>query len=373
MEESEPLKLDVKNTCLFFFFGLCYVFPLGLFFLTIGPTRMISDYAQSHLWKEETENTVQKIVMVLFLILILYLTIKSIRVFNNLRNNIIKKVLLVIYAVVMLFSVSIFCFQPTVLIDTERVDYVKNEDGIEFHFGSYPDDEKLEELKAKGYDGVISLLNELVVPAEPILMEKEAENTKKIGIKLISIPMLPWITSNDASVEKIKKIAKTYKGKYYVHCYLGKDRASVFKNIVTNVNKKISIKGEVSGRDIDTLDHFERGLIFKLDDHTYFTPYPTKEEFTSFILNGKIKSVVSLFDPNNVEEKPRLVQDGTIMKQYNQKYYNMPLRENLTQKELKKLAKSIQALEQPIVMYAYSSKSVMAKNFMKIYKEQLKK
>lgn len=373
MEESEPLKLDVRNTCLFFFFGLCYVFPLGLFFLTIGPTRMISDYAQNHLWKEETENTVQKIVMVLFLALVLYLTIKSIKIYNRLTNSTVKKSLLVFYTVVMLFSVSIFCFQPTVLIDTERVDYVKNDDGIEFHFGAYPDEEKLEELKEKGYVGVISLLNKMVVPAEPILMEKEEENAAKIGIKLISIPMLPWITSNDSAVQKIKNIAKTYKGKYYVHCYLGKDRANVFKNIVTNENKKISIKGEVNGRDIDTLNQFERGLIFKLDDHVYFSPYPTQEEFTGFILNGKIKSVVSLLDPKNVEEKPRIVNDTKIMKQYNQKYLNLPLRENLSEKELITLAKSIQKLEQPVVMYAYSSKSKMAKHFMKLYKQALKK
>jgi len=52
-------------------------------------------------------------------------------------------------------------------------------------------------------------------------------------------------------------------------------------------------------------------------------------------LNGKIKSVVSLFDPENVEEKPRLESDAKVMSQYHQKYYNMPLRENLSDKELK--------------------------------------
>mgnify|MGYP000970954944 CR=1 FL=1 len=59
-----------------------------------------------------------------------------------------------------------------------------------------------------------SLMILLVVLTTSTAMAQK-ENAKKIGIKLISIPMLPWIVKNDSSVARIKEIAKTVKGKYY--------------------------------------------------------------------------------------------------------------------------------------------------------------
>ena len=77
----------------------------------------------------------------------------------------------------------------------------------EFHFGPYPDEEKIKELKSQNYTAIISLLHKMIVAGEPILLEKEIKNTKDNDMKLISVPMLPWIDGNNASLLKIKDMA----------------------------------------------------------------------------------------------------------------------------------------------------------------------
>nr|WP_315141134.1 hypothetical protein [uncultured Flavobacterium sp.] len=133
----------LKSVILFSFFGLSLVFPLGLLMLTIGPTRMIAEKAAAENWTESNESTVQKIVVLLFLVAVLFLTIFVNRFF--------------------------------------------------------------------------------------ILMEKEIKNTTEVEMKLISIPMLPWIDDNNTSILKIQDIARTFKGKYYVHCYLVKTEPMFLK------------------------------------------------------------------------------------------------------------------------------------------------
>lgn len=77
--------------------------------------------------------------------------------------------------------------------------------GERLAFGGYPDAEKLQELKSQGYDGVITLLNPSI-PFEKVLLEREMENGKQVGIPIHSFPMLPWISENGDSLQGIERL-----------------------------------------------------------------------------------------------------------------------------------------------------------------------
>lgn len=365
------IKFTVPNTLLFVFTGLSLVFPLGLLTLTVGPVRMISDYADSHHWTQEHESSIEKIFLVFFFIFIVLLTYYVTHKLARSQNQNLKTGILCFFGVLLLVSVYIFSFKPELLINSSSISHVNHSGEAEFHFGPYPDEEKMEELKKENYTAVISLLHRMVIPAEPILMEKEKENADEIGMKLINIPMLPWIVKNDSSVARIKDLAHTLKGKYYVHCYLGKDRANVFRNIIEKENGKVIATSELKIRNIDTLKAFERGKIFKLKPNVYFTPYPTDDELFGFIFNGKIASVVSIMDPQTKEEKGRIEAEASIMKQYNQPFYNIPLKANASAAQIKALIVSIQKLKEPMIIHAYNSEDENSKKFMAVYQKLL--
>lgn len=356
----------LKNAITFCFFGLSLVFPLGLLMLTVGPSRMLAEKAANENWSHSNESLVQKIAILIFLITVLFITILISRFFYNSQNKTTKGLMLLFSGIALMVSLYIFSFRPELLVNS-NLDYSKfnKSENAEFHFGSYPDAKKIKELKSQNYTAIISLLSEMVIPAEPILMQEELTNTSDIGIKLISIPMLPWIDDNDTSLIKIKNIAHNLKGKYYVHCYLGKDRANVFRNIIVNENSTLKIKSELGTNNIDTLKSFERGKIIKLQQHVYFTPYPTDDEFFGFILNGKMKNVVSIMDPKTNDVL--IEKEHKIMKQYNQKFLFLPISDSTTDKEIQTIVDSILKLKQPVLINSYSTKSVLSERFIKVY------
>lgn len=364
---KKPIKININNTVLFLFTGLSLFFPLGLLTLTVGPVRMVSDFAEKENWTESNENLIQKIILVLFIIFTLFLTIKLTRFLVLNENKNLKYFIFAMLGIGLFTSAFIFSFKPEMLINIDGVSHVNKSAKAEFHFGSYPDEEKLEELKEQGYSGVISLLNDLVIPAEPILMEKEVINAKKVGIQLISVPMLPWIVENDASVLKIKEIARNFKGKYYIHCYLGKDRANVFRNIIENENKNLIAQSTLGVRRLDEIKRFERGTIIKLKQNVYIIPYPTDEELFSFILNGNTKNVVSILSSKSKDGKTRLEKESRIMKQYNQNFVHIPLLETDTDETILKSIEKIKKLHEPMVIHSFTSDSKLIKRFVNLY------
>lgn len=366
------IKFTIPNTILFLYTGLSLVFPLGLLTLTVGPVRMISDYAKNNHWTQEYESRIEKMFLVFFFIFIVLFAYAITHKLVKSKNKSLKMIVLLFFGVVLLLSVYVFSFKPELLINSEAISSIDHSSDAEFHFGPYPDEEKMEQLKEENYTAVISLLHSMVVPAEPILMEKERENAENTGIKLISIPMLPWITKNDQAVAQIKEIAHNFKGKYYVHCYLGKDRANVFRNILEKENKKIISTSELGVHDIKDLNSFERGKIFTLQKDVYYTPYPTDEEFFGYVLNGRIATVVNIMNPKVVEEKMRIDTETKIMKEYNQTFFNLPMVDTDSDDRIIMLARSIQKLKKPIVVHAYNSESENSKKFMSIYQQLLK-
>lgn len=369
--KSLYLKVNRRNVFSFLYVGLCWVFPLGLLSLTVGPNRWMADYASKNEWSEAAQSTAQKGVIVLFLLVVLIVTTKTTQYLTSTFSPLtaVKKAIWGILSIGFIASLYIFSFQPEILTTINTSTSVDKSATAEYHFGPYPDEEKLIQLKNEGYDGVISLLHELVVPAEPILMNKEQINAKRADIPLISIPMLPWVSKNDSTVVVIRKMAHDLKGKYYVHCYLGKDRANVFKNIIRKETGH-TVKGIAnSERKIESQAAFERGPIFKLENDVFFTPCPTDEELLAFILNGQINSVVCLLNPKDKGDAKILETEKQAMEQYNQFFVNHPIDRKMTDAAIIEKIKIIKTYKKPIVIHAFFSDNTSAIRFRNLYQK----
>jgi protein tyrosine phosphatase (PTP) superfamily phosphohydrolase (DUF442 family) len=239
----------------------------------------------------------------------------------------------------------------------------------EFVFGPYPEKKRLLELKEEGYTAVISLLSKAVLPFEPVLLAREKEAATEAGIELIHIPMLPWVSENDHVTEELRTLERRGPGKYYVHCYLGKDRVSVFKNRLSSVmgGARTTSLDPAAIRRISDRDSFERGKITPLGKEVHFTPYPTDEEFFAYILNGTVKSVASLLDPDNPDDLPWIEKEKAIAGKYGLKWANFPWKK-LDGTGKKEALREIKAMEKPLVIHAFLSHTPESTGFVKAYK-----
>jgi hypothetical protein len=180
---------------------------------------------------------------------------------------------------------------------------VKMEGGPEFVFGAYPQPERLEQLQKEGYTAVISLQHPtVVVEVQGIAMEKAA--TKRLGLPLIQTPMLPWVSDNEASLNKIREIVKTGKGKYYVHCGLGRDRVNVVRRVVESMAKDNNVR-LARATDLMNAKGLEQrttpmqyGRLFQLRPGVWLLPIPNTMELSD-ILFGAPGRVLLVLDPTD--------------------------------------------------------------------------
>ncbi len=243
----------------------------------------------------------------------------------------------------------------------------------QFTIGPYPTASKIEQLKSEGYTGIISLLHPGVVPFEPRLLKDEERITKKFGIELVKAPMLPWIGSNAASLEKIKKLVQTGKGKYYIHCYLGKDRVNVVKNLIARTSGDASaIESELGAthRTFEKMKSFERGELYKLGEDIYMTPYPTDEEFLSFFLAGRVKSAVNILDGSNIDNKKWIEKESVELKKASVAFRHFTMQENPTAKQINRIIDSILILPKPVVIHRWNTVSSDVVLFRKLFSQK---
>ncbi len=158
-----------------------------------------------------------------------------------------------------------------------------------FVAGPYPDKNTIETLKKQGYTAIISLLSPYVLPFEPVLINEEKEEARKAGIPVIEIPMLPWVTKNTDSINKIIALASAKNhNKYYVHCYYGRDRVSMFMRIVNQYSPVTSLTENYPAPQtgIENLHtvQFERGTAIEINKSIIFAPMPTEDEFLRFVV-----------------------------------------------------------------------------------------
>ena len=168
---------------------------------------------------------------------------------------------------------------------------------------------------------MISLLHPAVVPFETRLIAQGKEDAESVGLEYIHIPMLPWVSDNTDALARIEELATTQKGRYYVHCYLGADRVRIVKRVIEevepgamlDVSQSPKMRGQGKSRRLEDKESFERGKIVRLTDGVFLTPYPTDDEFLSYIVPGINGHVVSILNPNNANDLPWIDKERKLL------------------------------------------------------------
>jgi hypothetical protein len=193
--------------------------------------------------------------------------------------------------------------------------------GPEFDFGPYPDKSRLQELKREGVTAVVSLQHPAVVPFEPAGIAAEQQAAKEVGIEFIHAPMLPWVASNEESLEKIKELARSGHGHYYVHCGLGRDRTNVVRRMLEGQGAAVSAGGTTAATDYrQRLAQrgalMERGEFREIDKDVWLVPYPNEHELYGHMLAGQVKHVLVLLDSYSPEQAQWIGHLKQVFAQY---------------------------------------------------------
>lgn len=193
--------------------------------------------------------------------------------------------------------------------------------GPTFIFGSYPDDNRVRELKKQGVTAIVSLQSPAVL-VEIQGINEERKSAEREHVQFIEAPMLPWVSDNTESLEKIKQIALTGKGTYYVHCGLGRDRVNIAKRVIEALGPQTHAR-LAAAADLKSAssfaartEPFERGLLMRLADGAWVIPYPNRDEFYGFILQGQPGHVYLVLDPADTTQARWIAEAEKQMTQY---------------------------------------------------------
>ena len=226
-------------------------------------------------------------------------------------------------------------------------------EGERFTFGPYPEKEDLVSLKERGYDGVITLLNP-TLPIEKPLLDQEVRFAENADLEVHSLPMLPWVGDNTKSIEKVKELIVEDDKKYYVHCYLGRHRVDVVKQVI---NEELGDElYELRFLQPTTL---ERGNLFYFPDQSILMgPYPTEEEWFTRIKRGEVEEIVSLL--KDKQDSEWLVKEQKTVSELQMKYTHMPLKEEPTLADIRQVAEYVQSLDHKVYVHDFTNSTAIA-------------
>jgi protein tyrosine phosphatase (PTP) superfamily phosphohydrolase (DUF442 family) len=355
----------MKKTILILVFWLFWGFALGTFIL-LGPLRFTVDFARSRNWPGFAENA-----LVFFYIILLGAISFLLARYTSrkLLNSAVPKSSKGLHAGIPLLAAIIALF---VMMNpaynnagTSNAEISKG-----FTIGPYPTAEKIQELKKSGYTAIISLLHPAVVPFEPKLLNEELEAAQDANIAVISIPMLPWVSENEAAVDSLKKIVQQANGRYYIHCYLGKDRVNVARRVVEQeMGDKVAFEGGIKPRSIDDINSFERGPIVKLEQNVYFTPLPTNEEYFGYILATNFQHIVALADMNDKDAAIEANKEKEALKIYGISHSFYDVNDDASVARVKAIVDSVKGMNRPLLVHSFRSDQPLAKLFIEQYRK----
>jgi len=353
----------MKKNVLLLFSWLCWGFALGTFIL-LFPLRKTVDFARGHNWAEVTENLLVFFYIVLLAVvsylLARFTTSRTLHGNTSKGGKALHISVPVVAAIIALFVMLNPAWNNTGTKEAEL--------NTQFTIGPYPTEDKIHELKKAGYTAIISLLHPAVVPFEPKLLGEETTYANRQKLELISIPMLPWISENEEAINKLRTIVRQAKGKYYIHCYLGKDRVNVARRIIEQESSnKIVLEQGLKHRSIDDIEAFERGKIYKLAPEVYFTPFPTDEEYFGYIVATDFKQVVALSDLSDGQAVARTDKEKESLQNYNIAYKRYDVNERTGEERLKAIADSVKDMGKPLLIHTFRSDQPIAQLFMKVY------
>jgi hypothetical protein len=301
----------------------CYVWLMVGFFLgtlvLIGPAGWLANSLRARGWQQGSEDTAMIALIgayVLASAAIAFWIFRRMGRCRTSRSRYAIPVALTLAAAVCLWG----WMSPARLTGASRgtTGSVNFSGGPEFFFGPYPDRPHIEQLKREGFTALVSLQHPAVVPIEPEGIKGEMIDAQQIGIQFINIPMLPWVSANEDALDKIRQLAKTGKGKYYVHCGLGRDRVNIVKRVLELEGTKTQVKdGYVPPSNFakmvaDGEPWFHRGLVQEIDKDVWLIPYPAQDDY-NYLLGGQVKHILLVLDPRDAEQRPWIEEARTVL------------------------------------------------------------
>jgi hypothetical protein len=320
----------------------------------VGPVRLITEGMGRAGWEQSSQDRVLIVVILLYLVFSLLLTRWIVGIMFRARNRNTRWAIAAVFTLLAAGTAWEWSNPAKLLAgiagggDGGSYNVVG---GAEFIFGAYPDDAKLDSLKVAGVTAVISLQHPgVVIEREGISAERDA--TRIRHLKFIQAPMLPWVSDNEESLEKLREIARHGKGKYFVHCGLGRDRVNVAKRIIEAEGIRIARSDAKTATGFaDRPDPFERGSLAHLESGKWLIPYPNKHEMFGFILGGQAGTVVSLLDATDPEQAAWNAEMEKLLKQYAIPFIMRPLPENNVVRAMD-VAREVKALPPPVTVIA---------------------
>lgn len=324
-------------------------FVLGTLVL-LFPLRMWVNFVRNNNLSATTENIVVILMIALLVVSSFKCSFKLFR-WQYLKKNWVAKIIALVIPALAAMA-ALWLFMHPGIINNDEVNTVVSP---KFTIGPYPTEEKMRKLKNEGYTAIVSLLHPAVVPFEPSLIKDEEATAKKLRLELIKAPMLPWVGDNERVLDSIKNIILKGKGKYYFHCYLGKDRVNVVKNLILELRGRVDNENPNNQRTFEAQGVFERGDIYKIDSAVYMTAFPTDEEILAFFLAGNVKSVINLMDSTDKEATMRIEKERTALKKMNIHYRVITVNENANDETLIRLFESLDSLPKPLVVHHWNT------------------
>lgn len=243
--------------------------------------------------------------------------------------------------------------------------------GTLFTYGSYPDRDKLRALRADGFTGVVSLLNPFLFPLETQLALREQNAARQAGIKLIQLPVVPWLGESERSLQRIGDLASKQSGRYYVHGYVSGDRLALAKQAIERATPPPRLKHT------PPFTKFERGPLTRLEEAVYLTPFPTDDEIVRFAVAGGIKNVVTLLDPADKANLTLVGKEKRLLEQYNIAFTSLPITTNgvdFDPAQALDVANRVRGMAKPLMVHAFFAeplgKDAAADAFAKAYRSK---
>jgi phytol kinase len=221
-----------------------------------------------------------------------------------------------------------------------------------------------------------------VVPFETKLIRDGRKAARATGLEFLQVPMLPWISENGEALARIEEIVARGEGRYYVHCYLGKDRIRVVKNFVSRLDPdaRIEVSRELerheARRRLEDGTVWERGGVVLAGPDLFLTPQPAPDEYVSFILPGQHGPVVSLLDPQNELDRPWIEEERRILESNGVPFTLLPVPVDPYDPERAlAAARAVRSMERPLIVHAMlgplSGRSPAAESFLQALRSDL--
>lgn len=336
---------------LFLYLWLMVGFFTGTLTL-LGPVRWLTAWGRTRGWSQGAEDVLVGGLILVFVAASVVIARMLVRLTLRTRHRSLAVAIPVL--VTLLSAGALWGWMNPGVMDRaadQPLETLRTRSGAQFVFGPYPDRERLEELKRTGFTGVVTLLHPAVVPFEPKILHDERQNAEEVGLRLVQAPMLPWVGSNEGSLALVRRLASDGEGRYYVHCYLGRDRVNVVKRVLAE--QGVEVEGATDLQDARGFDErdepFERGPLFEMAEDLWLVPFPNEHEFFGYLLFGNVRHVVLALDGTDPRQRAWLDEASRLLTQYAVEHSVQPLVPGDTA-AARSLAERVQRLPRPLAL-----------------------